>query len=109
MSGVTTATALIASAAIGAGAAIYEGQQQKKAAADAQAQRAAAAAAAAADKARQDQINADTRPTEQSAGQITFGSNQKGTVGSANDFLIPSSGSNQNSLGSSGRSGLGFA
>jgi len=103
-----TATAILASAVIGAGASVYEGNQQKKAAQDAENQRRAADRV---NQARIDQVNKDTRPDQQSAGQIDFGSNTSGITGSTNDFLIPASGSKQNSLGSSssGRSGLGFA
>ena len=107
--GTSTATAgAITAGVIGAGASIYEGQQQAKAAKSAEAQRQAAAKA---EQDRIDEINRKTKPEEQSAGQIDFGSNTSGVVGSVNDFLIPASGSKQNTLGGSttGRAGLGFA
>ena len=104
----TTAGAITAAAVVGAGASIYEGQQQAKATKSAEAQRQNAANA---DQARIDAINKNTKPDQQSAGQIAFGSNTSGVVGSTNDFLIPATGSKQNSLGGSvsGVSGLGFA
>jgi len=107
MSG-ATATAVIGSAILGAGVSLYEGQQQRQAAQDAANRRAEADRA---NQARIDKINRDKKPNQQSAGQIDFGSNTSGVVGSMNDFLIPANGSKQNSLGgsSNGRSGLGFA
>lgn len=100
------AAAVIASAVIGAGTSMYQADQQKKAAEEQQQRLDAERAAKEAEAAR---VAALTRPEEESAKSVSFGSdsNQDSAFGSVNDFLVPKKSS---SLGtaSSTSSTLGF-
>lgn len=95
---ITTAAALIASAAIGTASAVYSANEQSKAA-DKQEE----ARRKAEEEARR--IAMETRPEEVGAtldvgGSTSIGSKTQSTA----DFLIP----RQSTLGSTGSSGLGF-
>lgn len=97
-------TAIIASAVIGAASSAYQAKEQKKAAeADANRRRQEAEA----QKAEADRIARETKPEEESLGEVNFGAESDSfSTGSTQEFLVPKTGSL--GKGSSGRSGLGF-
>lgn len=102
---VATGTALLAAAAIGVASTAYQTDVQKQLSDQDRSRREKAAAAA---KSEADRIARDTRPDEQEAEAIAFGSTDKDKeFDSAGNFLVPKT----SSLGGgvAGRSGLGFA
>lgn len=101
MSGAVT-TAVIASAVIGAGASIYASEQQKKAT-----ESATRAQEEARRKAEEEarRVALETKPDELNATLDVGGSTHVGgKTQSTADFLVP----RQSTLGSTGKSGLGF-
>ena len=103
----------VVAAVIGAGASSYNATQQRNAAKDAKSRDLAAQAAeqkrldaaTAAEKAEADRIAMETRPEEEGLDEIKFGTGEDDkTLNKSTDFLIPKS----TTLGSTGRSGLGF-
>jgi len=98
------ATAVVASAVVGAASSIYQSKQQEKAAKNDRERRESVAAS---EKAEADRIASEARPEGESADGISFGTDStKETGGSTTDFLVPKT----SALGgASGRSGLGFA
>lgn len=101
------AAAVIGSAIIGAGTSMYQADQQKKAAEEQQQRLEAERAAKEAEAAR---VAALTRPEEQSAKSVKFGSdtNQDSGIGSVNDFLIPKKSTTLGIASTNGGSPLGF-
>lgn len=112
MSGITTGTALIAAATIGAASSLYaadrQASAQKKAA---EAQRLASEEAKRREEemlAQQKALDAQQKYGGASAETVSFGTGSKDKVNASyNSFLIPKTSNSQ--LGTSGKSGLGFA
>jgi membrane protein involved in colicin uptake len=84
---------------------MYQAEQQKKAAEDAERKREQAAAAA---KAEADMIASETKPEEEAADGVKFGSGD-GELDKYEDFLVPKNTSSAGLTASNGGlSGLGF-
>ena len=100
-----TVAAIVIASVIGAGSSMYQAEQQKKAAEDAENKREQAATAA---KAEADRIASETKPEEEAAKGVKFGSGD-GELGKYEDFLVPKTSSSAGLTASSGGlSGLGF-
>ena len=94
--------AIIGAAIIGAGSSYYQAEQQKKIAEE---QQNRLAQAEAERKAEAERIARLTKPEEESAKAIKFGSMDEGE--SVNDFLVKKD-TSTNVLGTTGMSGLGI-
>ncbi len=114
MSGISTGAALLGAAVIGAGSAAYSASEQRAAAAKAKKDRERAKAT---EDARIAQINRDTKPEEEGvSGEIKYGGDTDGEMGSKDDFLVARGGSTSalgagsgSGLSSGGRQGIGFS
>ena len=95
---------IIAATAVSAMSSAYQSNEQESVAKDAERKKLEAQRV---EQNRINQIAADTKPTQESVGDgVEFGSSDYDTMGSYNDFITPLD--TGGSLGSSGRSGLGF-
>lgn len=97
--------AILAAAAVGAGATYYSTEEQKNIAEQEQRR----LDKEEADRKKEaERIARDTRPEGEAATSVKFGAGQDTTVGSTQDFLIPKSGA-VGLGGTTSGSGLGFS
>lgn len=101
---VGTTTAIITAALIGVGSsAIAAGQQEDLAEED----RKRREEAVAEKKAETERIARETRPEQETVKEIEFGTADKTTIGSTQEFLVPKT-TGALGVSATGRSGLGF-
>ena len=98
-----TAAAILASAAIGAGASVYTANKQEEAAEE---QRRRLEREEEERRKEAERIARETRPEGETLSAVTFGTGGNEPLGSTSDFLVPKTGT---ALGGTGSSGLGFS